>query len=77
MRSVSVINSTKINDSEYAFLRSYALGLSDVSIQQMLSLDVGDFNRIQSGLFKKLEVQNPYLAVKRAYEHKLLCLKII
>ena len=73
MRSVSVINSTKINDSEYAFLRSYALGLSDVSIQQMLSLDVGGFNRIQSSLYKKLEVQNPYFTVKCAYEHRLLC----
>ena len=73
MRSVFVINSTKINDSGYAFLRSYALGLSDVSKQQMLSLDVGDFNRIQSSLYKKLEVQNPYFAVKRAYEYKLLC----
>jgi len=40
MRSVSDINSTKINDSEYTFLRSCALGLSDLSIQQMLSLDV-------------------------------------
>ena len=40
MRSVSAINSTKINDSEYTFLMSYVLGLSDLSIQQMLSLDV-------------------------------------
>ena len=40
MRSVSAINSIKINDSEYTFLRSCALGLSDLSIQQMLSLDV-------------------------------------
>ena len=73
MRSVSVINSTKTNDSEYAFLRTYALGLSDASIQQMLSLDVEDFNRIQSSLYKKLEVQSPYFAGKCAYEYKLLC----
>lgn len=73
MRSVSVKNSTKINDSEYAVLRSYALGLSDVSIRQLLSLDVADFNRIQSSLFQKLDVQNPYFAVKRAYEKGLLC----
>lgn len=44
MRSVSVKNSTKINDSEYAVLRSYALGLSDVSIRQLLSLDLANFN---------------------------------
>ena len=73
MRSVSVKNSTKINDSEYAVLRSYALGLSDVSIQQMLSLDVENFNRIQSSLYQKLDVQNPYFAVKRAYEKGILC----
>ena len=73
MRSVSVKNSTKINDSEYAFLRSYALGLSDVSIRQMLSLDLANFNRIQSNLFQKLDVQNSYFAVKRAYEKGLLC----
>ena len=30
MRSVSTINSIKINDSEYTFLRSYALVLSDL-----------------------------------------------
>ena len=70
---MSVINSTKINDSEYAFLRSYALGLSDVSIRQMLSLDVENFNRIQSSLYQKLDVQNPYFAVKRAYEKGILC----
>ncbi|MDA9361343.1 hypothetical protein N9R08_02490 [Flavobacteriaceae bacterium] len=73
MRSVSVKNSTKINDSEYAVLRSYALGLSDVSIRQLLSLELADFNRIQSRLFQKLDVQNPYFAVKRAYEKGLLC----
>ncbi len=73
MRSVSVENSTKINDSEYTVLRSYALGLSDVSIRQMLSLDVVNFKRIISSLFQKLEVQNPYFAVKRAYEKGLLC----
>ena len=63
MRSVFVINFTKINDSEYEFLRSYALGLSDVSKQQMLSLDVGDFNRIQHSLYQKLAIQNPYFAI--------------
>jgi len=73
MRSVSAINSIKINDSEYTFLRSYAHGLSDLSIQQILSLDLENFNRIQSNLFKKLEVQNSYFAVKRAYEHRFLC----
>ena len=63
MRSVFVINSTKINESGYAFLRSYALGLSDVSKQQMLSLDVGDFNRIQHSLYQKLAIQNLYFAI--------------
>jgi len=73
MRSVFVINFTKINDSEYEFLRSYALGLSDVSKQQMLSLDVGDFNRIQYSLYQKLAAQNRYFAIKRAYKQGLLC----
>lgn len=44
MRFVSVKNSTKINDSEYAVLMSYALGLGDVSIRQLLSLDLANFN---------------------------------
>ena len=47
MRSVSDINSTKINDSEYTFLRSYALGLSGdpvpikkVRIREVYTTDV-------------------------------------
>ena len=70
---MKTVDSAKITDFEYSFLRSYALGLSEVAIQQMLSLSKEDFKNIKYSLFQKLEVQNTYFAVKRAYECGLLC----
>ncbi len=61
-----------LTDYEYTFLRSYILGISDLSIQKMLSLEIEQFQKIKSNLFLKHEVQNTYSAVRKALECGLL-----
>ena len=65
-----------LTDYEYTFLRSYILGISDLSIQKMLSLEIEQFQKIKSNLFLKLEVQNTYSAVRKLWS-VVFCLVLV
>ncbi len=61
-----------INAKELHVLKSFALGLSCTKIQELCEISETEFSRICSNLFSKLQVQNPYAAVRIAYHKNIL-----
>ena len=80
MRSMSAINSTKINDSEYTFQRSYALGLSGdpvpikkLRIREVYTTDVN----IKKGLNQRVIPRNNHHVLVYKDKDEVFCEQVI
>ncbi len=61
-----------LHPTEIVILKSMALGMSCQMIQKLLEIKDDDYERFCSSVFAKLNVNNPYAAVRIAYRRKII-----
>jgi len=61
-----------LHPTEIVILKSMALGMSCQMIQKLLEIKDDDYKRFCSSVFAKLNVNNPYAAVRIAYRKKII-----
>ncbi|MGD2005550.1 MAG: hypothetical protein PVJ91_06015 [Flavobacteriaceae bacterium] len=61
-----------LHPSEIVILKSMALGMGCQMIQKLLEINSIDYERFCSSLFAKLNVSNPYAAVRIAFRKKII-----
>jgi len=61
-----------LHPSEIVILKSMALGMSCQMIQKLIEINNEDYERYCASIFAKLNVNNPYAAVRIAFRKKII-----
>lgn len=61
-----------LHPSEIVILKSMALGMSCQMIQKLIEINNEDYERYCASIFVKLNVNNPYAAVRIAFRKKII-----
>jgi len=62
----------QLTPAELMVLKGLALGLGTCHIKSLLALSDSPYRKIQQQLFQKLQAENAYVAVQRAFQLQIL-----
>lgn len=63
---------TQLSATEYAVIRSYILGISESTIQQLLQLDHERIKTMWQDLFERFKLNNRYVVIRKVIQMGLI-----